>query len=206
MSELHPFTPFLPFGAKLLMLGTFPPAEKRWSMKFYYPNFTNDMWRIVGLCFFNDPLHFVRQAEKTYNQSELEAFLREKGIALYDTCTKVVRTTGTASDKDLLVVEETDIAAMLRKLPECKAVVTAGQLATTIACRQFGVAEPKVGQYSDFQLDDRQLRLYRMPSTSRAYPAPLAQKAEAYQKVFALLRSATAFFIFLFLKPFILQI
>ena len=163
---------------------------------FYYPNFTNDMWRVVSLCFFNDPMHFVRQAEKTYKLEELETFLREKGIALYDTCTKVVRTTGTASDKDLLVVEETDIANMLRQLPHCEAVVTAGQLATTIACRQFGVPEPKVGQYAEFQLDGRPLRLYRMPSTSRAYPAPLAQKAEAYRKVFALLHSATAFFYF----------
>ena len=23
-------------------------------MKFYYPNFTNDMWRIFGLCYFGD--------------------------------------------------------------------------------------------------------------------------------------------------------
>ena len=50
--ELHPFEPFLPKGAKLLMLGTFPPSEKRWCMKFYYPNFTNDMWKIFGLCYF----------------------------------------------------------------------------------------------------------------------------------------------------------
>ena len=50
--EHHPFEPFLPAGARLLMLGTFPPSEKRWTMKFYYTNFTNDMWRIIGLCFF----------------------------------------------------------------------------------------------------------------------------------------------------------
>ena len=53
-TERHPFTPFLPDGCRLLMLGSFPPGEQRWSMRFYYPNFTNDMWRIFGLCFFND--------------------------------------------------------------------------------------------------------------------------------------------------------
>ena len=47
--EKHPFEPFLPENAKLLMLGTFPPAEKRWCMRFYYPNFINDMWRIFGI-------------------------------------------------------------------------------------------------------------------------------------------------------------
>ena len=40
--ESHPFEPFLPEGAKILMLGTFPPAEHRWCMPFYYPNFHND--------------------------------------------------------------------------------------------------------------------------------------------------------------------
>ena len=69
--ETHPFDPFLPENARLLMLGTFPPAEKRWAMKFYYPNFTNDMWRIFGICFFGDKMHFVRQQEKTYDQDAI---------------------------------------------------------------------------------------------------------------------------------------
>ena len=62
--EVHPFEPFLPEDARLLMLGTFPPSEKRWSVKFYYPNFINDMWRIVGLLFFHDKDYFVDAAQK----------------------------------------------------------------------------------------------------------------------------------------------
>lgn len=31
-SELHPLEPFLPVGARLLMLGSFPPQRVRWSM------------------------------------------------------------------------------------------------------------------------------------------------------------------------------
>ena len=69
--EHHPFEPFLPEGAKMLMLGTFPPAEKRWSMPFYYPNFTNDMWRIVGYCFFDDKQHFVADDERHYRLDDL---------------------------------------------------------------------------------------------------------------------------------------
>lgn len=195
MTESHPFEPFLPAGAKMLMLGTFPPSEKRWSMRFYYPNFINDMWRIVGLCFYGDKDYFVDKEQKRFRLSELESFLREKGIALYDTCTKVVRTTGTASDKDLQVVEETDLRAMLRQLPECEIVVTAGQLATQIACRQFGVAEPRVGDYTELLCDDRRLHLYRLPSSSRAYPAPLEQKAAAYGKVFSRLTSGVSPFL-----------
>ena len=170
------------------MLGTFPPAEKRWCMKFYYPNFTNDMWRIVGLHFFADKQHFVRQEEKTYDLEKLKEFLREKGIALYDTATCIVRTTGTASDKDLQIIEETDLSQMLRSLPHCRAIITAGQLATTVACRQFGIEEPKVGHHTQFQFDDRTLRLYRMPSSSRAYPMAIEKKTAYYQEVFRMLQ------------------
>ena len=182
--EVHPFEPFLPENAKLLMLGTFPPAEKRWAMKFYYPNFTNDMWRIFGICFFGDKMHFVRQEEKTYDLDSIVSFLKEKGIAMFDTATRVVRTKNTASDKDLQVVKETNLAAMLQRLPHCRAILTAGQLATTIACRQFGIREPGVEEYSDFTLDGRSLRIYRMPSSSRAYPMPVEKKAQSYQRVF----------------------
>ena len=185
MPEQHPFTPFLPDGARLLMLGTFPPSPKRWAMKFYYPNFTNDMWRIVGHCFFGEKMHFVRQKEKTYDLPALTKFLEEKGIALYDTCTRIIRTKNTASDKDLQVVEETDLVTMLRQLPECRAVVTAGQLATEIACRQLAVSEPKMGEYVVAALSDRRsVRLYRMPSSSRAYPLSIEKKANYYQLVF----------------------
>lgn len=181
--ESHPFSPFLPKGAKSLMLGTFPPSEKRWSMPFYYPNFINDMWRIFGIIFFDDKDHFVDTANKTFRLEQLILFLEEKGIALYDTATRIHRTTGTASDKDLEIVEETDLHQMLQHLPECLAIITAGQLATDVACRQFGITSPKVGEFAEFTFDKRKLRLYRMPSSSRAYPMKLERKAEFYRNV-----------------------
>ena len=187
-TESHPFQPFLPAHAQLLMLGTFPPSPKRWCINFYYPNFANDMWRIFGLCFFGDKTHFVRQEEKTYDQDALIPFLNEKGIALFDTATRIIRTKNTASDKDLEIVEETDLAQLLARLPQCKAVVTAGQLATTVACRQFCISEPRVGEFSAFAHEGRELRLYRMPSSSRAYPMAVEKKSEVYQNVFKYLK------------------
>ena len=186
--ESHPFEPFLPEGARVLMLGTFPPAAKRWSMKFYYPNFTNDMWRIVGLSFFGDKQHFVADDGRHYRLEELKAFLAEKGIALFDTCTRIIRTKNTASDKDLQVVEQTDIAAMLRALPQCEFIVTAGQLATTLCCQHFSIAEPKVGECSSFLFEGRVMRLYRMPSSSRAYPMPIEKKTAYYETIFKYLK------------------
>lgn len=57
------------------MLGSFPPGEKRWTMHFYYPNFTNDMWRIFGICFFQDKMRFVSQEHKTFFLDDIKAFL-----------------------------------------------------------------------------------------------------------------------------------
>ena len=182
--EHHPFEPFLPEGAKMLMLGTFPPAEKRWSMPFYYPNFTNDMWRIVGYCFFGDKQHFVADDGRHYRLDDLKAFLTSRGIALYDTCTQIIRTKNTASDKDLQVVKQTDIQFLLRQIPQCTTVVTAGQLATSLCAQQMDVEEPKVGTFVPIHFEGRALRLYRMPSSSRAYPMTIEKKAAFYQTVF----------------------
>ena len=179
--ENHPLKPFLPPHAKLLMLGSFPPQKKRWSMDFYYPNFNNDMWRIVGLLFFDNKDHFLNESKKAFCREQIIDFLNKKGIALFDTASAIRRLQDNASDKFLEVVQSTDIAAMLRQLPECKAIVTTGQKATDTLRMQFNVEEPKVGDFSEFVFENRPIRLYRMPSSSRAYPLALDKKAAAYR-------------------------
>ena len=184
--ETHPFEPWLPANAKLLMLGTFPPAPKRWAMEWYYPNFTNDMWRIFGLIFFGDKLHFVDEANKTYRLNELKQFLKEKGVALFDTALRIRRTTGTASDKDLEIVEPADLDGMLRSLPQCKAVLAAGQLATKVFTEHYNIdaRNLKMGEYRTFDFEGRALKLYRQPSSSRAYPMKVEKKAVYYEQMF----------------------
>jgi len=182
--EHHPLQPFLPEGTKLLMLGSFPPAQKRWAMDFFYPNFTNDMWRIYGLCFLGNKLYFVDEDNKTYRKKAIEQLLKEKKIGIYDTATAVRRTAGTAADKDLEVVEPTDLDQLLTQIPQCKAVVTTGEKATTVFCDHFEIKPPKVGHYVEFNFDKRVLRLYRMPSSSRAYPMKVERKAEYYKPMF----------------------
>ncbi len=182
--ERHPLKPFLPPNARILMLGSFPPLRKRWSMDFYYPNMQNDMWRIFGLIFFADRDHFVNVDERRFNQPLIEAFLYEKGIALYDTATSVRRLQDNASDKFLEVVEPTDVAALLRKLPLCTKVVTTGEKATDTLRTLFHTEKPAVGTYVEFTFEGRTMRHYRMPSSSRAYPLKLEKKAEAYAKLF----------------------
>ena len=179
--EKHPLEPFLPEGTNILMLGSFPPERKRWSMEFFYPNWGNDMWRIWGLIFFGDKQYFEVTAEKRFYGERIATFCAERGVALYDTACEVRRLAGNASDKFLEVVTPTDLRSLLRRLPHCRAIVTTGEKATDTLIEQFGCAKPRVGEYTEIEFDNRTLRLYRMPSSSRAYPLKLERKAEAYE-------------------------
>lgn len=182
--EEHPLEPFLPANAVLLMLGSFPPQKKRWSMDFFYPNLQNDMWRIVGLIFFQNKEHFLNPEKKVFDKDRIIEFLNDKGIALYDTASAIRRLQDNASDKFLEVIEQTDISLLLKQIPMCKAIVTTGQKATDIIREQIEVKEPTVGTSEPFEFGDKAMKLYRMPSSSRAYPLALEKKAAAYRVMF----------------------
>lgn len=183
-TELHPLEPFFPARAKLLMMGSFPPKRERWKMDFYYPNFQNDMWRIFGLVFFEDKDYFLTEDKKSFCEQRIRNFLTEKGIALTDSGREVVRLKDNASDKFLEIIRTIDLEEALAQLPDCVAIVTTGQKATDTLLTLIDAAEPKVGTYAEFVFQNRRMRLYRMPSSSRAYPKPLPEKALDYKKMF----------------------
>ena len=183
-SELHPLEPFLPANARVLMLGSFPPKRIRWSMDFFYPNPQNDMWRIVGYLATGDKSHFLMPGGRKFDKERIEAFCRCGGIALYDTAVEVIRLNDNASDNFLQVVREVDLASLLARIPACRTLVTTGQKATDTLRAITGCGEPAVGQCVGFEYAGRDMRLWRMPSSSRAYPRPVEWKAEFYRKVF----------------------
>ena len=183
-SELHPLEPFLPANARILMLGSFPPKRIRWSMDFFYPNLQNDMWRIVGYLAAGDKSHFLMPGGRKFDKERIEAFCRERGIALYDTAVEVIRLKDNASDNFLQVVREVDLAALLARIPQCRPLVTTGQKATDTLRAITGCGEPAVGESVAFEYAGRSMRLWRMPSSSRAYPRPVEWKAGFYRKVF----------------------
>lgn len=181
--ERHPLEPFLPPNARLLMLGSFPPPRKRWCMDFFYPNRTNMMWEIFGEVFFNDSQRLVDAEHRTFRLSEVRALLEERGIAIFDTATAVRRLSGNASDKDLQIVEKTDIVALLDKIPLCHDIVCTGQKSFSVLTEDYGVEVPKMGEYNEFSINGRQMHLWRMPSSSRAFPMPLKEKASYYRRL-----------------------
>jgi len=182
--EKHPLGFFLPANAKLLMLGSFPPKRERWSMNFYYPNIQNDMWRIIGLLFFGNKEHFLTETKKAFDEVRIRAFCQEKGFAFGDTAMEVVRLKDNASDKFLEVVKPFNPEEVLSRLPECHAIVITGQKAMDTLLSVLPAAEPRTGCYVETDFNHRQLKIFRMPSSSRAYPMPLEKKAQIYLNMF----------------------
>ena len=141
------------------------------------------MWQVFGLVFFGDAGRLVDTGHRTFKQSDIQVLLDEYGIAIFDTASAVRRLSGNASDKDLQIVEKTDIPALLSKIPQCHDIVCTGQKSFSVLTEDYGVPVPTMGTYNEFSIGGREMRLWRMPSSSRAYPMPLPEKAAYYRKM-----------------------
>lgn len=191
--ETHPWEPFVPANARVLIMGTFPPGRHRWSMDFYYPNRTNDFWYAMGLIFFSDKDALYNPKDRKFRLDDIRRLLTQRGIALHDTCHRIRRLKGNASDKYLEVIEPVDLASLLRRIPLCRDIATTGEKAATVIAELTGTVVPAIGTYVTTASDPSHplpagipagLRIWRLPSTSRAYPLPLASKAERYAALF----------------------
>ena len=184
--ERHPLKPFISPELKVMMIGSFPPAHSKWNMEFYYPNFQNDMWRIFGLIFFDNKDYFLVDDEKSFDKKLLKSTLTNKGIGIADMGQEVIRLKNNASDKFLQIVEPLNVSAILDQVPLCHTFVTAGEKATETLLLQFSdkIKHPPVGGCISFNYGERKINLYRMPSSSRAYPMTLVKKAAIYKQCF----------------------
>ena len=96
--------------------------------------------------------------------------------------TAVNRLKDNASDAFLEIVEHTDIRSLLAQMPQCHAIATTGEKATTEVCTYFNVVTIP-SPNTKVALKDG-LSLYRLPSSSRAYPLSFDKKVEAYRRMF----------------------
>ena len=197
--ETHPFAPVLPPDATVMMMGTFPPTADKWAMSFHYPNFYNDMWRIYGSVFFDDIDYFRVGDEKRFDPERIRDFMFERGIASCPTVKQAIRETGNASDKNLTVVTPVDLDSILPQVPKVHTLFTTGGKATEVLLNLLAEPPakskyPKTNQNMDYpyqwqndnnkKVDVNSLTLYRLPSTSRAYPLALDKKVAAYKDFF----------------------
>ena len=99
--EHHPYRPFIPKGAKKLIVGNFPIGKfsnpervheiKKNDIKFYYGGASNKLWRLLGLVFSTE-LNTVTQ---------IKAFLAAHHFAVADIILSCRRKNGSALDTAL---------------------------------------------------------------------------------------------------------
>lgn len=183
--EVHPFEPFIPEKTNVLIMGTFPPKPERWNMDFYYPNRINDFWRIMGIVFYENSNRFWDEEKKRFRLEDIKNFLLERGIAMSDTGYKVKRLKDNASDKYLEIVEPVDLMNLLQIMPDCRAIATTGEKAAKVIADLTSTPLPKMGESVDFVTPSgKNIRIFRLPSTSRAYPMAIIKKAQYYADFF----------------------
>ena len=153
-------------------------------MAFFYPNRINDFWRVMGIIFMNDRDALWDNELKRFNLNAIKSLLEREHIALWDTAMAVRRLKDNASDKFLEIVEPIDLAGLLDNHSTIATVVTTGEKATGVIAAQAGIDVPAIGMPVECSIGSHSVTLWRMPSTSRAYPLPLEKKATAYRKVF----------------------
>ena len=145
---------------------------------------------VDGLPFGSGAGHFIAEDGKGFDCRKIKAFCREKGLAFFDTASRVCRLKGNASDAFLVILRPADISGMLEKMPLCRTIVTTGGKSSDEFIEILdstgltGVTRPPMGGFTDICISNRNIRWWRMPSSSRAYPMKLESKVALYRKVF----------------------
>ena len=123
---------------------------------------------------------------KRFKEQQIRDFLNAKGIGIFDTAYQVIRLKGNAADKFLQIHTPTDLKMLLERMPDCRSIMTTGDKATDTLMLSMpeNAEKPVIGASSRTHFAGRDLSLYRMPSSSRAYPLALEKKAEAYRQLF----------------------
>lgn len=152
-------------------------------MDFYYPNRQNDMWRIWGYITTGNKNALMLPDGKTFDKEKIVDFCTRMGIALTDTAEEVVRERGNASDAHLTVATPRDFGKLLEQIPECHDIVLTGEKAVETLGAIVGFRKIEVGGYVEADHFGRHLRIWRMPSSSRAYPRSIEWKGEFYRRL-----------------------
>lgn len=135
----------------------------------------------MGLIFFDNKQRFYDELTRTYRLDDIKRLLTERGIALNDTGAEIIRTKGNASDKFLEIVRPVNLRGLLDLMPECHTVATTGEKAASVIAALTSTPLPKMGE---MVTSADGLNIWRMPSTSRAYPMAIEKKAEYYTALF----------------------
>ncbi len=145
-----------PANARLFILGSLP-GDASLGAQHYYAHPTNQFWRLLGSAIGED-LHSLDY------EARIEALASHR-IGLWDVIGSARRQG--SLDQAIRNAEHNRIEALINDFPELRAIAFNGATAATIGRRMLGRSPPA-------------LTLIDLPSSSAAFTAPIALKAERW--------------------------
>lgn len=117
--EEHPWKVYGTAASKVLFIGTFPPAKKRWSYEFFYPNKTNFFWKILASSQDRTLSHFSGEEAIAERKSLLDGL----SAAITDMGHTILRRGESSLDEHILPVRLMDIESILHRFPNINQVI-----------------------------------------------------------------------------------
>ncbi|MFW6231103.1 MAG: uracil-DNA glycosylase family protein [Nanoarchaeota archaeon] len=175
MIESHPYPPFIPKHATVLILGSFPPRrtyidkEGNQILSFFYQSKRNQLWKILEAIYGARLYHRIEDESIEENVERKKEFLAEHNIAIADII-KICRRKrpGSALDVDMEVLKLQPIDQLLRDNPSLQAVLCTSAYVYDLMRKNFG----------DIGAD-----LIKLPSPSPRHILPFDEKARRYKEI-----------------------
>ncbi len=133
MEKEHPFPPLYDAQSRILILGTLPSIEST-KQGFYYMHPQNRFWKLLSRIYKEDVYHM--------NIEEKKAFLLKHHLALYDVIQSCEITN--SSDASIKNPIGTNIAALLKKMPQLYRIILNGKTAYRFFIKKY----PNLKEYS----------------------------------------------------------
>jgi G:T/U-mismatch repair DNA glycosylase len=168
---------------RTLILGSFPPHQKKRDYPFYYPNKQNNFWKILAAICSHELLYF--QGEKAV--LERKAIMEKLQIGIENMGRSIKRKGESAKDTDIVISDFHDIISIIQSHKELCMIILSGYSAPNSTYRSFckylvdknipfTVPEKiKVGASFQILIDKRHITCVICHSTSTATRIKLEQ-------------------------------
>lgn len=173
---------------KALIIGSFPPPRKKWSMEFFYPNKQNNFWPVLaGVAGIE-----LKSFEGTSAVEERKVIMEKLNIGIEDMGKTILRKNDSALDANIRITSNYDILGILSRYKNIKVFITAGfhddnsayeSLVRYLKEKDILVTLPMkkgAGQRFSFIYEGRLINCIMLNSTSKAARKSLKELIEQY--------------------------
>ncbi|MGZ3920160.1 MAG: hypothetical protein ACXVNM_05760 [Bacteroidia bacterium] len=186
--EIHPPWEYEVPGMKVLILGNFPPHQKRWDYEFFYPNKQNNFWKVLAAI---NGVN-LKETKGPAAVEERKKIMKNLKIGVYNLAKVISRKNSSARDTDIEILEYMDIFSVIKKHRQLKKIILAGFAAKNSTARTFlhllekkGVkhdlpSEIKAGTSFNIYMEQRVINCVILNSTSTAFPIKLEKLVEQF--------------------------